>query len=247
MTKGLQFQFRQQRYKLRFRPGFFCVCLFIICSCYMLGIWQLHRYHFKKNLLDTYQQRVAANPIPFASLNLQNAQFTRVAVSGEYENDLMMIVQNRPHDEQMGFEILTPLKIAGEKKLLLVDRGWIDGKGTQQFPQINSLQGFQQITGDIKLQNEYQFILGQNIPAPDSKPLVMQKIDIAEISRVTHQEFFPFVLRLSPTADNGFVRDWVITTVMPQRHMAYAVQWFAMMFALVIAYLCFCCEKLREQ
>jgi surfeit locus 1 family protein len=214
----------------------------------MLGTWQLHRYHFKKNLLDTYQQRVNASPVAFASLNLQgDVQFTRVAVNGEYDNDLIMLVQNRPHEDQMGFEVLTPLKIVGEKKLLLVDRGWVDGKGSQQPPQLNPVLTEQQITGDIKLQNEYQFILGQNIFAPNARPLVMQKIDVAEISRVTHQEFFPFVLRLSPSAENGFVRDWIITTVLPQRHMAYAVQWFGMMFALMIAYFCFCCEKVREK
>jgi surfeit locus 1 family protein len=245
---AIQFQFRQQAYRLKFKLGFLVFCAVIIGLCCFLGKWQLHRYHYKQHLLAQYEKNKILPALPFAQWNAENTvqQFQRVAVSGDYVNELTVLLQNRPYKERQGVEVITPLKIAGQKALLLVDRGWIAQDETQRLPAIGPVTSAQQISGEVKLLNEYQFILGKNILDSDAKPIVMQKIDVDELSRVTHQEFYPFILRLSADAPDGFVRDWVISTVQPERHLGYAVQWFAMAFALLIAYFCFCCEKVKS-
>lgn len=223
--------------KFYFRPGFSLLCLFFIVLFCFLGIWQLQRYHYKKNLLATYQQRLTATPQAFSNAV---EQFQHVVINGHYVNALTLLVQNQFYQGQVGFEVMTPLRIAGDKKLLLVDRGWIPAV---QKVNIESVATEQQITGYIKLLNEYRFILGKNILERTQSPMVVQRVDIQEISQITHKLFYPFILRLDATQPNGFVRDWVITTVMPERHMAYVVQWFAMAMVLLIAYFCFSCER----
>ena len=41
---------------------------------------------------------------------------------------------------------------------------------------------------------------------------------------------------LSPKAEHGYVREWVLYEGGPERHEAYALQWFSMAAALVIIY-----------
>jgi len=253
MTQCLQFHFRQQPYRFVFRMDFFLLCLFFVILFCVLGVWQVHRYQYKKTLLFTYQHRLESAPVPFSPLMLglnvsrQNAdqtlQFQPVEMEGHYVNALTMLVQNQVYKGQMGVEVLTPLQIAGEKKLLLVDRGWVRKPNNDTMPSIKPISGTQRINGYIKILNEYQFILGKNIYYPSASPIVMQKIDTDEISRMTHQSFYPFILRLGDSGAAGYVRDWTIITVLPQRHMGYAVQWFLMAMVLFIAYFCFCCER----
>ncbi len=221
MSNYLQFRFRQQPYLFQFKIGFTLLWLFFFILFCLLGIWQLHRYTYKKNLLSSVQH---------------------INVVGHYLNKSTMLLQNQFHQGQLGFDVLTPLQIAGEKKILLVDRGWIQ-KPASQIPHIDKVSGEQHITGYIKLLGEYQFILGENILNPNAPTIVMQKIDIDELSRITHLLFYPYILRLDPSQAHGFVREWVISTMPPGQHMAYAVQWFLMAIAVLIAYFCFCVRR----
>lgn len=237
-----------KKYRFRFRLGFTLFWLTFFCLFCVLGVWQLHRFHYKKNLLEMYQARLLATPMSLSdALSSQDLTFQHVKLSGEYLNDETMLVQNQFYNDQLGFEVLTPVRIPNDNKLLLVDRGWIAKPEQQALPTIDVVKGMQTVTGHIKLLNEYQFILGDNILNPAAKPLVMQKIDIAQIARLTHETYYPFVLRLDMNAANGFIRDsTAITNVTPERHMGYAIQWFVMAFVLMVAYFSFCFERITE-
>ena len=240
----MQFLFCRKTYLFKLRMGiglFWAVFFGLFCA---LGVWQLHRYDYKKNLLATYQQRLASLPKPFQA---DSQQFQTIVVTGRYLNQLTMLVQNRFYKDQPGFEVLTAFKIPHDEKLLLIDRGWISSQFREKgnLSTHSPVHGNDVVVGYVKFLNEYQFILGENILYPNASPIVMQKIDTKKLSEITHQAFYPFILRLSANQPNGFVRDWTITTVLPERHMGYAVQWFAMAFVLLIAYFCFCCERVK--
>lgn len=244
----MHFEFQKKTYAIKISKSFLLFCAsFFILFC-ILGIWQLHRYQYKKNLVFIYEQRMNALPRPFMLISgsLNDLQFQPIAVDGDFVNELTVLIQNRFYKQQSGFEVLTPLRIAGQKKLLLVDRGWIKKSELQMLPSINYVAGQQHITGYLKLLGEYQFILGDNILEPNKKPLVIQKIDIEEIGRITRQTYYPFILRLDSSHPNGFVRDWVISATLPERHMMYAMQWFAMAIVLIIAHFSFCLERVRK-
>lgn len=222
--------------------GFLILSLTFIALFITLGIWQIHRYHYKKNLLNTYQHNLASPPKAFLPLTktTDSLQFQHVFVTGHYLDSLL--IQNQFHQNQIGFEVLTPLQIPGEKKLLLIDRGWVLKNNPVTAP-----TGEQRITGYIKLLNEYRFILGKNILEPNTKPLTMQKIDIDELSHITGESYFPYILRLDPNEPHGFARNWMIVSAPPERHLAYAVQWFLLAIAVVILFVYFCFSRERSQ
>jgi len=238
----MQLQLGQRSFQFKFSIGFSFLCLFFVGLFLILGGWQLQRYHYKKDLLLAYQQRQLSTPKTLAEITEPNAfPFQPVTVKGNYINSLTMLVQNQFYKDQLGFEVLTPLHITDDVPLLLIDRGWIPASsGT---PVIADVLEPQDIVGVIKLLNEYQFTLGENILKPNEMPLVMQKMDIDEISRLTGRSFYPFILRLNESAPHGFVRHWVITSVMPERHMGYAIQWVVMALVLLVAYLAYCFER----
>jgi surfeit locus 1 family protein len=248
MANNLQFCFHKQTYQLNLKIGFTILCLFFFILFCVLGVWQLHRFSYKKNLLIAYQQRLADQPKSLNEImqSTDSIQFQPLRVEGYYKNDATLIMQNQFHHGQDGFEIITPLQINNQKKLLLVDRGWVK-KTKNGLPKIIAIKEKQTIIGHVKELNEYQFILGKNILEKTSSYLVIQKVDINELHHATNQDYYPFILRLDASQSNGFVRDWTLSNIMPERHMGYAIQWFIMAFVLVIAYLCFCCEKVKNE
>lgn len=248
MATGFKFHIGHQSYLFSFRIVFSLLCLVFFSLFCVLGVWQLHRYEYKKLLLTSYESRLTSAPIPLAQLigDQNDTQFKRATVTGHYVNELTMFVQNQYYQNQLGFNVLTPFKIPGDKKLLLIDRGWVE-KSSANLPNISAVLDEQQVMGYVKFENEFHFILGKNILNKDKAPIVMQKIDIKELQRITNQEFYPYVLRLDPSVAHGFSRNWVIATIIPEKHMGYAIQWFVMAFVLLIAYLCFCCERIPNE
>jgi surfeit locus 1 family protein len=246
MTKSFTFQCRQRSYLFTFKAGFSLLCVVFFTLFCVLGVWQLQRYHYKKSLLSLYDARLTAHPEPFQQVknSTEDLQFQRVTTQGQYLNGSTVLLQNQFKHDQVGFDVLTPLKMEGDETLLLVDRGWVTKNDAESLAKIDKDQ---QVAGYLKKVNEYQFMLGKNILNENVAPIVAQKIDTNELSRIMHKKFYPYVLRLDQTQANGFERDWVIVTAVPERHMGYAIQGFVMAFVLFIAYLCFCCERVKNE
>lgn len=248
MAESIHFQFNKKNYLFTLRLGFllFCICFFSVFC--VLGVWQLYRYQSKQELLATYQTRLQSAPIAFSDITGAWAawQFQPVLVSGTYANAMTMFISGVLYHGQSGYEVLTPFWVAGTQKLVIIDRGWINPSNHNRPPTVQPVLGVQWITGYIKLLGHNRFMLGANIADPNHVPLVMQSIDIAELNKLTHKVFFPVVVRLSANAPHGFIRDWPVVNVMPQRHLAYAIQWFVMALVVLIGSLAFCCQRIGE-
>jgi surfeit locus 1 family protein len=242
-----EFHLFQTKYIVKISKRFLFLCVVFFILCCLLGVWQVHRYHDKKAMLTTFERRAMELPEPFQWLSgsEDELQFQPVSVEGHYDNNLIMFVQNRMHEGRLGYEVLTPMRLEGSDKLLLVDRGWLEKPDDKALPDILPIKKKQRVKGYIKFLNEYQFILGKNIIESSQNPVVMQKIDIDELSQLTHQTFYPFIVRLDPASKNGFVRHWVIASVSPERHVMYAVQWFAFAILILVGYACFSIERMR--
>lgn len=248
MAKSVQFRLGLTDYTFTLRWGFLVFFLFFFCVFCLAGHWQLQRYDYKKTLVTTYAESVKKGSVSWEQIrDSEPVEFQSTTVKGHYLNSLTLLLQNRMHAGKVGYEVLTPLRIAGESKLLLVNRGWIEKPNNAMLPEIKEITAEQHIKGYIKFVDAHQFILGKNILKTDSQPYLIQKIAMPEISQLTHEDYYPYVLRLDPNAENGFMRNWVITTVEPSRHLGYAVQWFAMAVVLLIAYLCFSCERVKNE
>jgi surfeit locus 1 family protein len=241
ILRQAELKFNRHAFEFKFWPSLIALLMLIILL--LLGAWQMKRYHYKQHLMSQYQQAIQQNPIAFSQLNLQHdIHFQHVHVSGIYLNDRSLLLENRFYHDKLGFEVLTPFQVE-HGKVLLINRGWVPMIADQQAANIKPVIGEQRINGYIQVLGYQGFTLGKDILTSGQWPLLIQKINIAQLQQLTHLNFYPFVLRLDSNQTSGFVSEWKPTTVLPQRHLGYAIQWFTMAFALLIAFMCFAYKK----
>lgn len=227
-------------YYFYFQWKMFLFAIFFIIVFCSLGTWQFHRYQEKKQWLTNYHA---------AFVNLHTAKkelsrlrsFQPILVYGQYQNHLTFFIEKGFTKKGKIVSVLTPLKVKGINKLLLINRGDIIESKVIDHQYLLAQKGMQKITGYIKAFNEYHFILGPNVIS--STPLILQKIDMKTITAKTKVKYLPFLVLLHPNAANGFLRHIIITNVSPKRHLAYAIQWYLMAFTLTIAFFCFSYKK----
>lgn len=110
--------------------GYLAFAIAFAIACGFLSNWQLARSKeaAAANALVTANYDSAPRPLTqeLPSLGSYSAkqEWTRVTVTGTYEQDKQLLVRNRPFNGSPGFEVLTPLRTA-DGSLFIVDRGWV--------------------------------------------------------------------------------------------------------------------------
>ena len=92
-----------------------------------LGQWQGRRAEEKRVLQATLEARAKEQPLDLTGpvADAASLLFRRVRARGEFLADRQLFIDNRIHEGRAGFEVVTPLRIAGAREVVLVDRGWI--------------------------------------------------------------------------------------------------------------------------
>lgn len=210
----------------------------------VLGIWQLHRYAFKQRLLENIRIANERKPISWLALNaLADKDHAKVRLQGKYDNAHMILVARLYHGRS-GYDVMTPFLMEPFKQWILVDRGWLAvNPETQAFAHVPSILGQQTILGTVKLSTEQAFILGKNVLREAPGEISLQRLEWPEVERFLGQPLKHWVVRLDSSSPYGFDRHWPVMNMLPQRHLAYAVQWFLMTGALLIAFVLFSIRK----
>ena len=226
----------------RFRPGLWptVVTLILFPLFIRLGVWQLDRAEQKHQIVHAFEQRMS---LPDLDLNKQllvdkNQDYRHVEVVGEYDKEHQLLLDNKVQNGRVGYQVLTPMRIAQSDNWILVNRGWVPlGLSRTQLPDVQLNQVNQSIEGLLKKPSAGEFTLeGGNIWG-QAWPQVIQWLDISEVSQQLHHDFVPYVLLLSPQSGEGYVRDWHPVTVSPEQSESYAVQWFSFAAILLGLYL----------
>lgn len=99
-----------------------------------LGIWQMHRYELRSSYNARAAAASTARPVPVTDVlhigrqPAQDAEFTRVRMTGRYDRSHQMLVRNRSVGDSVGYEVLVPLRLPNGAAVL-VDRGWLPPHG----------------------------------------------------------------------------------------------------------------------
>ena len=107
--------------------------------CVQLGRWQLHRLDERKARNDVTRTNLAAPPAPLDQIlgpqgvvGDQHAWRTAV-VTGTFDASKQIVMRYRNVDDRPGFEIVTPLRLA-DGKAVLMDRGFLARQGAELAP-----------------------------------------------------------------------------------------------------------------
>lgn len=179
-----------------------------------LGAWQISRGHWRERA----QAQAAADPV--------------VEIRGTYLADRQLLLDGQGHDGKPGLHVWTPIAIAGEP-LLIVDRGWIALDANDLTPPAGEIV----ISGKRRALPQPAIRLASAPPQCPAKdfPLRVQYPTAADLRCVLGAEVQDGLLQLSPEAPGGYVRVWGEHTFPPERHYAYAAQWFGLSAVAAVA------------
>jgi len=228
----------------RFRPGWAATVatVLVLPALVGLGMWQLDRAEQKTAIRDRHLARGAMPPVDAnrTALDAAGMDFRRATARGEYRADLTIYLDNKVLNGRPGYEVLTPLGLAGEPdRHLLVNRGWVPwGEETRSLPDIDTPSGPVSVSGRLRAPPQDYFTLEDETAAARFRQR-WQNLDLERYAGAAGLSVSPLVLQLDPGARNagGFARQWpVYDDAWIERHRAYAVQWFAMAVILVGLY-----------
>jgi surfeit locus 1 family protein len=202
-----------------------------------LGMWQLHRAHFKESLEQTYQARSSDEAVRLSAPVSDPGwlRFRRVRAEGRYDAQHQVLLDNRVHQGRAGYEVYSPFHIEDTGLWVLVNRGWVPlGRTRAELPDVAVPAGTVAIQGLMDLPPGKTLLLGES--ETPGWPKVVQRVDLDELSERLGRRLEPAVLLLDAQVPGGFVRRWQLGSSGVARHYSYAVQWFAMAAVLILLY-----------
>ena len=122
---------RSFRFLLSRRWVLFALSVVVVaCATWWLGQWQFHRLHDRKadnRVVETNERRAAAPIQEVLTAGRSVAgddEWRLVTVTGTYDPAHEIQVRGRTVASTVGFEIVTPLRLA-DGTAVLIDRGWV--------------------------------------------------------------------------------------------------------------------------
>ena len=206
-----------------------------------LGAWQLERASWKQGLVDTNADRARLSPVSLESLDdyRDAEQYRQVFVRGYYDMDHQLLLDNRTYAGYAGYHVLTPLRMAESDKVVLVNRGWVPlGSSRAVLPDIPGTRGEILVDATFMVPPTKLFRLGTREESNEGWPQVVQQVEMNELEQRLGYSLQPLILLLDKDDEFGFIRDWKpVYGVTPDKHRAYAVQWFTLTLVLLIIYI----------
>jgi surfeit locus 1 family protein len=200
-----------------------------------LGSWQLGRAREKQVLIDSFaaggRDTVDATGLGFDDL----PRYQQVRLRGSYDSARQILLDNMPSAAgRPGYRVLTPLERADGRGWVLVDRGWVPlGATRADLPDVAVAGGQREVIGVLDGLPVPGLRVGPAAaPGASSWPRVMLFPTEADLESALATEVESRIVLLDPGAADGFERNWRPSLGFgPERHLGYAIQWFA--FALV--------------
>jgi surfeit locus 1 family protein len=224
-------------FNVRFTPSWLMIFLTLLFggSFIRLGFWQVQRAAQKQHMVQTDALFAKKDPSEWSSKDKFPLQYQRVKVTGHYLKDVFLL-DNQHQEHQFGYDVISPLLLE-DGSVLLIDRGWIVGDNTRRtFPPISIPEKRLTVHGSVYFPSKNQWVLGPEVEKKAAHLTIIEKLDAKTASQILQKKVYPFIIRLDKEDEHGFIRQWPIVSMPPQRHLAYAWQWFAMALVILIIF-----------
>lgn len=177
-------------------------------------------------ILDLAPQSAAPGP-----LVLQRAR-----AAGRYVEGQQLLQDGQSRAGRPGYHVWTPLLLNGGG-LLVVNRGWIPQPYTGS-PPLAAPENEITVTGWWRALPEPGIRLaGGECHPPARFPAVVVYPPQAQLACLLGQSVLPGLLLLDPEIPGGFVREWSVTGIPPERHYGYAVTWLGLALTALVLFI----------
>ena len=205
-----------------------------------LGFWQLDRAAQKEAMQAAIQSQTGKATLDqqvLLSVNdVNGVLYQPVRLRGNWVPQSTVYLDNRQMDGKVGFFVLTPFRLEGSDKVIMVQRGWAQRNFEKReiVPLIETPTGMVQIEGHIALAPSKLYEPGQSTPQ-----LIRQNLDIEAFRGETGLLLLDFTVRQTGLPSEGLRRDWPAVNFGIDKHYGYAFQWFGLSALVIALYLWF--------
>lgn len=189
------------------------------------GNWQRGRLAQKEHMALAYDraQSLPAVPLPSAPVAWSDWLYRKVEVRGSWLPDAQMLLDNRVHAGRTGFHVLTPLRLA-DGRVVLVNRGFVAALPRRdQLPAVPIPAGEQVVEGRVALPPGRYLELGNN----GAQGPLWQNVDTARMSQALGVPLLPVIVEATGEGAEGLARDWPRPDFGADKHRIYMGQWYA--------------------
>ena len=221
------------------RPFMTLLTLVLIVLLVSLGRWQLRRADEKRVLFDSFAAGTdASRPIDLGTPHLRRYQ--HIEASGHYDQARQILIDNMvTAGGRAGYFVITPFALTGGG-WVLVNRGWVPlGASRAERPAIAVAGDARRLRGRADNMPSPGIQMGTKAVLAPPYPVVAAFPSRSEIARLLGESSWTSaadLVLLDPGEPDGYVRDWSAPGFPPMRHIAYAVQWFALALTLAVIY-----------
>lgn len=207
-----------------------------------LSLWQVERLYWKRDLIRTIETTRAAPPIHIRTLNQLSkvTEFRRVVLHGTLLNDDSFHLQARYYKGNLGFNLITPMRLT-DGALLFLNRGWVpkDYK-TNPKVKITTPEGRIKVTGIIRSNDRPRSYLPQNDPEKGLW-LWQDTLEWSSILRRKHPTstlILPILVQQTHEGnrDDGFPIPQDAQFKLRNDHLEYALTWGSFALILLVIY-----------
>jgi surfeit locus 1 family protein len=199
-----------------------------------LGAWQLDRAAESRAQLAAFARSDGA-PLPLPPAARALPRYARVRLVGRYLPERQFLLDNMMHAGVAGYRVLTPFATDGGDTVL-VDRGWVPAAASRaSLPPVAVGAETRELAGRVDALPRPGIELAA---AADGGrwPRVVGYPKLADLGRTLGRTLYPQIVLLDADARDGYLRDWRPGGLAPERHVGYAVQWFALALTLVVGF-----------
>lgn len=224
------------------RPWALLLTAAALAAFVSLGYWQLGRAREKQALIESF---IAGNQTSVDAAGLgfdEIARYQHVRVRGSYDATRQVLLDNMPSTKtgRPGFRVLTPLERSDGNGWLMVDRGWVPlGATREQLPDVTVGVREREVRGRLDQLPVPGLRLGQAVaPGTVGWPRIMNFPREADVEAALGAEVESRIVLLDPDLPDGYEREWRPSLGFgPERHLGYAIQWFATALAAVVIFI----------
>jgi surfeit locus 1 family protein len=212
------------------------VCAVLFAALTALGIWQVERLSWKRELIATVTDRIAAPPVTLNSALAMgaSAQYRRVRLVGRFDNAKEAYVFGTGVEGAPVFHVIVPFT-SDDGRVMLVDRGIVP-----RDLMARSLRSRGLIEGRAVLVGVWRTPdpAGAFTPKPNLSRRIWYSHDVVGIARADHVRLAaPVVVEADATPNpGGWPKGGQTRVNFRNEHLQYAITWFLLAAGLLAVY-----------
>jgi surfeit locus 1 family protein len=221
-----------------------------------LAFWQLDRLQERRAYNARVQNQLDQPPLTLEASTpigaLSTMEYRSVVVRGEFDSTQEVALRGQSWNSKLGARLLTPLRIVGSDRAVLVDRGWILYEETEngQWPQY-AQPGVVTVRGQIRASRQQTGFGFQNdpTPVPGERLTAWNQANVEAIGAQTPYPLLPIYIQQAPEPDPDTMLPYAGLSPLDLSdgsHLGYAGQWFMFAIVFAVGYLVFVRHQRRE-